>query len=148
MALNELLLRNQDRIAEICTQSGIARLDAFGSIVRSDFLDASSDADFVVEFDDRIDGSALRRYFGFKSQLETLLGRPVDGLGGMEWNWRRCPIRGSSDSSAAKRYRSMQRRPDVYLELALPALRKLTPGFCSDPALSRPACDSPHTPIA
>ncbi|MCH9829231.1 MAG: nucleotidyltransferase domain-containing protein [Pseudomonadota bacterium] len=78
MALNELLLRNQDRIAEICTQFGIARLDAFGSIVRSDFLDASSDADFGVEFDDRIDGSALRRYFGFKSQLETLLGRPVD----------------------------------------------------------------------
>ncbi|MDT0496756.1 hypothetical protein RM530_05185 [Algiphilus sp. W345] len=52
MALNEPLLRNQDRIAAICTQSGIARLDAFGSILRSDFLDAGSDADFGVEFDD------------------------------------------------------------------------------------------------
>jgi len=53
-------------------------LDVFGSATRDDFDEARSDVDFLVEFDDVPGLGALRQYFGFKEDLEKLLGRPVD----------------------------------------------------------------------
>lgn len=39
-----------DTIAEICRRRGIARLELFGSVLRSDFSADRSDVDLLVEF--------------------------------------------------------------------------------------------------
>jgi len=62
----------------LCRRMGVRRLEVFGSAARDDFNPASSDIDFLVEFDPSIDGSALETYFGLKDELEALFARPVD----------------------------------------------------------------------
>jgi predicted nucleotidyltransferase len=50
----------------------------FGSAARGDDFDADhSDADFLVEFSPEAPAD-LHRFFGIKSELESLLGRGVD----------------------------------------------------------------------
>ena len=68
----------RQQIADICHRQGVSRLDVFGSALGDDFDEASSDLDVVVEFDRRIPGSGLARYFELKTQLERLLNRSVD----------------------------------------------------------------------
>lgn len=65
-------------IAAICQRYRIRRLEVFGSAARADdFNPASSDADFLVEF--ALDAQpGLEDFFGFKAELEKLLGRGVD----------------------------------------------------------------------
>lgn len=65
-------------IGQICSKYGIARLEVFGSAARaSDFVENSSDADFLVEFlPDTQPG--LSEFFGAKAELEKILGRAVD----------------------------------------------------------------------
>lgn len=71
------LAERRDALAALCRRFGVARLDVFGSAARGkDFDPASSDADFLVEFDARADD--LGNYLDFKEALERLLGRPVD----------------------------------------------------------------------
>jgi predicted nucleotidyltransferase len=74
------------RIAELCRQYGVSRLDVFGSILRPDFSTTTSDVDFAVEFDAAHSGSPLHRYFDLKTALEGLFGRKVDlvELGAMQ----------------------------------------------------------------
>lgn len=62
----------------VCRRRAVRRLEAFGSVVRGDFDQATSDIDFLVEFDSTSSLPALDRYFGLKEDLESLLGRPVD----------------------------------------------------------------------
>lgn len=69
---------HRSAIAQLCTRYGVHRLDVFGSALRADFNPATSDIDFVVEFDPAHTGSPLHRYFDLKTELEALLGRPVD----------------------------------------------------------------------
>jgi uncharacterized protein len=66
------------RIAELCRQFNVRRLDLVGSAARSDFDRAKSDLDFLVEFGPADGLRALDTYFGLKQELETLFGRPVD----------------------------------------------------------------------
>jgi hypothetical protein len=50
----------------------------FGSAARGDDFDADhSDADFLMEFSAEAPAD-LHRFFGIKSELESLLGRGVD----------------------------------------------------------------------
>jgi predicted nucleotidyltransferase len=66
-------------IAEICRRYRVRRLEVFGSAARGDDFDpARSDADFLVEFEQNAELSALEEYFGFRDSLAQLLGRPVD----------------------------------------------------------------------
>jgi len=66
-------------IAALCRQYGVTRLEVFGSIARgADFEPATSDADFLVDFDLRSEVPPLKRLFGFAEDMEALLGRPVD----------------------------------------------------------------------
>jgi uncharacterized protein len=68
--------QRQDRIARACEKFGVKQLDAFGSVLRTDF-DTTSDVDFMVTFDhSRPD--AFDQYFGLKEALEDIVGRPVD----------------------------------------------------------------------
>jgi len=73
-------------IAELAHRHGVHRLEVFGSILRDDFDESSSDVDIVVEFEPRTGGGGFRQYFDFKAKLEALLGRRVDlvELGAME----------------------------------------------------------------
>ena len=55
----------------------MVRLEVFGSAARTtDFDSAKSDADFLVEFDNDSDLSALDQFLGFSEALEQILGRP------------------------------------------------------------------------
>jgi hypothetical protein len=65
-------------IAAICRRDHVRRLELFGSAARDDFDASRADVDFIVEFEPDFPGKALDTYFGLKSALETLLGRPVD----------------------------------------------------------------------
>lgn len=70
--------QHRGAIEELCRRYGVTTLDVFGSVTRDDFDEARSDVDFLVEFDDVAGLGPLRQYFGFKEDLEKLLGRPVD----------------------------------------------------------------------
>lgn len=65
-------------ISDICRRYKIRRLELFGSAARTvDFDAMHRNADFLVEFS--ADAPAdLKRFFGFKSELESLLGRSAD----------------------------------------------------------------------
>jgi uncharacterized protein len=65
-------------IGQMCSKYGIARLEVFGSAARAvDFVEKSSDADFLVEFLPSTQ-PGLNEFFGAKAELERILGRAVD----------------------------------------------------------------------
>ncbi len=62
-----------------CRQFAVNRLELFGSAAHGvDFDPASSDADFVVEFQAEARLPPLQQFFGLSEALEQLLGRHVD----------------------------------------------------------------------
>jgi predicted nucleotidyltransferase len=65
-------------IAELCRRYGVRSLCVFGSILRADFDPASSDADFLVEFEPVPAAVRIKNYLGLSDALGTLLSRPVD----------------------------------------------------------------------
>jgi predicted nucleotidyltransferase len=68
----------RDELVELCRRYGVRRLDAFGSGVTGDFDPARSDVDFLIVLDPPPGVSRFNAHFGFKEDLEVLLGRPVD----------------------------------------------------------------------
>jgi uncharacterized protein len=69
---------HRDEVADLCRRAGARRLDLFGSAVRADFDPATSDLDFLVEFDDLPPTKYADAYFALKESLESLFGRQVD----------------------------------------------------------------------
>lgn len=76
--MNILLDQKRKEVADLCRRSGARRLDAFGSITRTDFDPLNSDLDFLVEFDAASPAAYAQAYFALKEDLEALFGRPVD----------------------------------------------------------------------
>lgn len=72
--------RHRDQVATLCRRVGARRLDAFGSAVRPDFDEATSDLDFLVEFEAMSPTRFADAFFMLKQELEALFGRPVDLL--------------------------------------------------------------------
>jgi uncharacterized protein len=68
----------RDELADLCRRTGARRLDAFGSAVRADFDPATSDLDFLVEFDAVPPAEYAELFFELKEGLEALFARPVD----------------------------------------------------------------------
>lgn len=66
-----------EAIAALCRRRHVRRLAVFGSVVTGAFDPETSDADFLVEFDEA-STTLLDDYFGLKEDLEELLGVPVD----------------------------------------------------------------------
>ncbi len=64
-------------LASICERYKVRRLEVFGSSARPADFRADSDADFLIEFAPEA-AADLHRFFGFKEEVETLLGRSVD----------------------------------------------------------------------
>jgi predicted nucleotidyltransferase len=65
-------------IQHLCRRFHVKRLELVGSAARGDFDAASSDFDFLVEFDDLGWQGSFKRYMGLKIALEELLERRVD----------------------------------------------------------------------
>jgi predicted nucleotidyltransferase len=72
------IAKHRADISAICERHQIRKLEVFGSAARANDFDAEcSDADFLVEFSPDAPAD-LHRFFGIKSELESLLGRGVD----------------------------------------------------------------------
>ena len=68
-----------EEIAGLCRCHGVVRLEIFGSAARgSDFDPATSDVDFLVEYESEDLGPFLRRHFALQGDLAEVLGREVD----------------------------------------------------------------------
>jgi predicted nucleotidyltransferase len=80
--MTSLIDQNRDDLAALCRKLGARRLDVFGSAVREDFDPATSDLDFLVEFDDVPLAQYAQAYFSLKEGLEERFGRPVDLVAG------------------------------------------------------------------
>jgi len=76
----DLISKKYDDVVALCRRFRVAHLDVFGSAATGEFDPASSDLDFVIEFDDSTAPGLLDRYLDFAAALEQLFGRRVDLL--------------------------------------------------------------------
>jgi predicted nucleotidyltransferase len=68
----------RDALIALCKRYDVARLEVFGSALRSaDFDPARSDVDFLVTFAPQ-SRNDLAAFMDLKEALEALLGHPVD----------------------------------------------------------------------
>ena len=74
----EIVERHIEQVAALCRRTGARRLRLFGSALRDDFEPASSDLDFLVDFDTSEPAKYADSYFTLKEGLEKLFGRQVD----------------------------------------------------------------------
>ena len=74
MTSRELLRQKREAILRIAERHGARNVRVFGSVAR-DESDERSDIDFLVEMEP---GRSLLDLGGLQSDLEALLGRPVD----------------------------------------------------------------------
>ena len=76
--MHSLIDQKRADISQICQRHQIRRLEVFGSAARAtDFDPATSDADFLVEFEPGAK-RGLETYFALKADFEALLQRGVD----------------------------------------------------------------------
>jgi uncharacterized protein len=77
--MHPLIQEKRADIAALCRRYRVRHLEVFGSAARGDDFDpATSDADFLVEFEPRSDLPPLEEFFGFQAALSRLLERSVD----------------------------------------------------------------------
>jgi hypothetical protein len=74
-----LLERHRQAIDAACKRHSVKRLDIFGSVLREDFT-ATSDIDFLVEFEPVEAAGFDHPYWALADELEAILGRRVDLL--------------------------------------------------------------------
>ena len=67
-----------DAIADACRRHHVARLDAFGSVLRSDYRPGESDIDLLVEFQPLDPASLYKAYFALLNDLRIGLASRVD----------------------------------------------------------------------
>lgn len=73
-----LVASRKSQIVNLCRHYHVMRLDVFGSAVNGDFRTDESDIDFLVEFDDSVEGRSFETRFKLTEELEALFGRSVD----------------------------------------------------------------------
>ncbi len=73
-----LIEDNREAIEALCRRFNVARLEVFGSAADDTFDPASSDLDFLVEFQPLDPGSLADAYFGLLAELQRLFSRKVD----------------------------------------------------------------------
>ena len=74
MELNEILKRKREKILSLGAKHGVVAIRIFGSVARGNTR-PTSDIDFLVKIQR---GRSLFDLGGFCSDLEKLLGRPID----------------------------------------------------------------------
>jgi uncharacterized protein len=70
----EPLQNKRTDIAAACVRHSVARLEAFGSALRDDFVPGQSDVDLLVEFQPLESYALVDAYFGLLDELRSLLG--------------------------------------------------------------------------
>jgi len=65
-------------LIELCRRYRVRQLHLFGSAATSAFVPATSDLDFVADFDGTQAADYADRYLDFAESLERLFNRPVD----------------------------------------------------------------------
>jgi predicted nucleotidyltransferase len=70
--------KQREAIAEACRRHRVARLNAFGSVVGSDYQPGVSDIDLLVEFQPCDAGVLYRAYFSLLNELRLQLPAQVD----------------------------------------------------------------------
>ena len=74
----QLIELHRPEVEELCRRNHVSRLELFGSAVSGEFDDASSDLDFLVEFQPLGPGDRADAYFGLLHGLEDLFGCKID----------------------------------------------------------------------
>ena len=72
------IVENTDAIGQLCRRFRVRRLEVFGSATTGAFDEATSDLDFVVEFENFGHSGYADAYFGLLEGLEALFDREVD----------------------------------------------------------------------
>lgn len=70
--------KRQKEVQALCAVRRVRRLDLFGSAVREEFDPATSDLDFLVEFQSMPPADHADCYFGLQEDLERLFGVAVE----------------------------------------------------------------------
>jgi hypothetical protein len=68
----------REELASLCRRYHVRRLELFGSAAAGVFEPASSDLDFLVEFEELDPPAYADAYFGLQESLSDLFQRPVD----------------------------------------------------------------------
>ena len=76
--MNAIVQEKAGELAEICGKRQVRRLALFGSAASGSFDPATSDLDFVVEFQPLSPAQHADRYFGLQEDLERLFGLPIE----------------------------------------------------------------------
>ncbi len=76
--MNPIIDDNLEALKQLCLRYCVARLELFGSAAGDDFDPASSDLDFLVDFQPDSPMGPFHQYFDFLEDLKRLFGRPVD----------------------------------------------------------------------
>lgn len=74
----QLVEKNQEEVKRLCKLYGVSRLELFGSAIKGDFNEKSSDLDFLVEFQEMPPAAYVEAYFGLLESLNYLFKHPVD----------------------------------------------------------------------
>ena len=70
--------KRHEEVQAICAARRVRRLELFGSAARGQFDPASSDLDFLVEFQPMPPADHADCYFGLQADLEQLFGVAVE----------------------------------------------------------------------
>jgi predicted nucleotidyltransferase len=73
-----LVEQHREQIQALCRRYRVRKLELFGSAANDRFDPTSSDVDFFYEFDADDSTDLADRFFGFRDELQRLLGRKVD----------------------------------------------------------------------
>ena len=76
--MNAIVQEKLEDLVALCNNRGVRRLALFGSAASGRFDPASSDLDFLVEFQPVRPAQHADNYFGLQEDLERLFGVPVD----------------------------------------------------------------------
>ena len=73
------ITNHKSELEDLCRRYDVRRLELFGSSLSApDFDSATSDLDFLVEFEPSPSSGYANTYFGLLEELEQLFGRSVD----------------------------------------------------------------------
>lgn len=76
--MNPLIAERSDKIADLCRCYRVKALELFGAAAGDRFHPATSDLDFLVDFEEISPREHAACYFGLLFGLEDLFGRKVD----------------------------------------------------------------------
>ena len=76
--MHPIIEAKRQQIVDVCSRSGVRRLEVFGSAALNDFALLRSDIDFWVELSDDPQSSPQDSYFVLEDALEGKFGRPID----------------------------------------------------------------------